>query len=194
MTLSLISEAMASNCSLAGTFESMRCNCHKSIDLDAEPPAARVRLLDQIFRPAERNPDVRAGSREAALGPDMDLAVRRKSFPDQLFGKIGAIGIGGVDEVDAEIGQAAQRFQRLGAVRGRAPDSAADDAHRAEAEAVDVEGAADAKAAGLGGVDHGQSPRVFVELAQGQLASGGIDDRIEAMLPPVFKPKIVPRS
>ena len=64
----------------------------------------------------------------------------------------------------------------------------------AEAEAVDFERPTDAKAARLGSVDHGQSPRVFVELAQGQLASGGIDDRIEAMLPPVFKPKIVPRS
>jgi hypothetical protein len=32
------------------------------------------------------------------------------------------------------------------------------------------------------------------ERLQGQLASGGIEDKIEATLPPVFKPKIVPRS
>jgi hypothetical protein len=37
-------------------------------------------------------------------------------------------------------------------------------------------------------------PKAFAGPAQGQLARGGIEDRIEAMFPPVFKPKIVPRS
>ena len=70
-----------------------------------------------------------------------------------------------------------------------------DDAHRAEAEAVDVKGAANAKAAGFSGVGHGSLSESFrVSALQGQLASGGIEDRIEATLPPVFRPKIVPRS
>src|ERR1700722_9633239 len=34
----------------------------------------------------------------------------------------------------------------------------------------------------------------FGKRGQGQLASGGIEDKIEVKLPPVFKPKIVPRS
>ena len=127
-----------------------------------KPPAARMRLLDQIFRPANRNPDVRPGAREAALGRDMDLAVRRERLFDQLLGKIGAIGIGGVDEVDAEVGQPAQRLQSLIAIGGRTPDPLAHDAHRAVAEAVDVKGAANTKAAGFSGVGHGFSPRVFV--------------------------------
>jgi hypothetical protein len=79
-------------------------------DLDAETPAARMRLLDQIFRPADRNPDVWPGAREPALGRDVDLAIRREGLADKLLGKIGAIGIGGVDEVDAKVGQPAQRL------------------------------------------------------------------------------------
>jgi hypothetical protein len=53
--------------------------------LDTEPPTARVRLLDQIFGPAERNPDVRSGAGKAALGRDMDLAVRSQRLPNELF-------------------------------------------------------------------------------------------------------------
>src|SRR6185312_16532070 len=112
----------------------------------------------------------------------------RKGFANELLGKIGAVRIGGVDEVDAEIGQAAERLQSLRAISGRTPDSVADDAHCAEAETVDVKGAANAKAAGFRGVDHGFS--LSKRRAYGQLARGGI----EARLPPVFRPKIVPRS
>src|SRR3984885_14835618 len=54
-------------------------------DLDAEPPAARMRLLDQIFRPADRYPDVLTSAREAPLGRDMDLAIGRERFFDQLL-------------------------------------------------------------------------------------------------------------
>ena len=32
------------------------------------------------------------------------------------------------------------------------------------------------------------------ELPYGHFASGGSDDRIESTLPPVFRPKVVPRS
>ena len=129
--------------------------------LDAEPPAAGMRLLDQIFRPAERNPDVRSGARKAALGRDMDLVVGRERFTDQLFGKIGPVGIRGVNEIDAKVGKPTERLQDLRAIGGRSPDSLAHNAHRAEAETIDVKSAADAKAAGLSGVGHGISPRVF---------------------------------
>ena len=40
---------------------------------------------------------------------------------DQLLGDIGAVGIGGVDEVDAELRQALQRADRLGAGRPASP-------------------------------------------------------------------------
>ena len=58
-------------------------------------------------------------------------------------------------KIDAEVRQPAQRLQNLGAIGGRTPDPLAHDAHRAKAEAVDVKGAANAKAAGLSGVGHG---------------------------------------
>ena len=46
-----------------------------------------------------------------------------------------------------------------------------------------------------GGVDHHvKSSRVSGGVGQGQLASGGIEDKIEATFPPVLSPKIVPRS
>ena len=124
----------------------------------------------------------------------MDLAVRRERLANKLLGKIGPIGIGGVDEIDAEVGQSTQRLQSLGAIGGRPPDPLAHDPHRAKAKAIDIKRAGNAKAAGFSGVGHGFSPEVFAERAQGQLASGGIEDKIEATLPPVFKPKIVPRS
>src|ERR1700722_16815832 len=105
-------------------------------DLDAEPPAARMSLLDQIFGTAKRSPEVRSRSREPALGRDMDLAIGRERFSDQLLGKIGAIGIGGVDEIDANVRQPTQRLQNLSAIRRRTPDPFAHDAHRAKAKAV----------------------------------------------------------
>jgi hypothetical protein len=44
-----------------------------------------MRLLDEIFRPAERNPDVRTGAGEPTLGRDMDLAIRRERLVNEFF-------------------------------------------------------------------------------------------------------------
>ena len=63
----------------------------------------------------------------------------------------GPVGVGGVDEVDAELDRAAQDRLRLVAVGGRAPDAGAGDPHRAEAEAVDGQVAADTDRAGRTG-------------------------------------------
>ena len=46
----------------------------------------------------------------------MNLAIGRERLFDQLLGEIGAIGIGGVDEIDAEVGQPAQRLQSFVAI------------------------------------------------------------------------------
>ena len=62
----------------------------------------------------------------------------------------GPVGVGGVDEVDAELGQAPQDGEGLVAVLGRTPDAVAGDAHRAVAEAGDLEVAADLEGAGGG--------------------------------------------
>ncbi len=142
--------------------------------------------------PAERRPDVRASAGEAALGRDLDLAVRMQGLADQGLREIRTVGIGGVDEIDPEVGQALQRPDRLVPVFRRAPHALADDAHGAEAKPVDIELPSDAEASGLRCVGHEMSSDVGA--AQGQRASGGMEERMEAMLPPVFRPKMVPRS
>ena len=124
----------------------------------------------------------------------MDLAIGVKRLLDQRFGEIRPVGIGGVDEVDAEFRQALEGPQGFRAVFRRSPDAPPDNAHRAEAQPIDREGASDLKATGLSCVRHG----VFLDCpggrAQGQRAVGGMDDRIEETLPPVRSPKMVPRS
>ena len=121
---------------------------------DPQPPAAGVRLLDQVFRPSQRNPDIRPGARQAALSGDMDRPIRVQRLVNERLGKIRTVGIGGVDEVDAKRRQPTERAQRLGAILRRTPDPAPDDPHGAEPEPVDVEGAADTEAPGLCSVDH----------------------------------------
>jgi hypothetical protein len=54
---------------------------------------------------------------------------------DEVLADLGAVGVGGVDQVHAELGQAAKHGQRPLAIGGFAPDAIASDAHRAEADA-----------------------------------------------------------
>jgi hypothetical protein len=111
---------------------------------------------------------------------------------DQGLREIRAVGIGGVDEIDPEFRQALERADRLGAVFRRTPHALADDPHCAKTQPVDVESAADAKTTRLCCVGHAKASNGCA--AHGQRASGGMEERMEAMLPPVFRPKIVPRS
>ncbi len=87
------------------------------------------------------------------------MGMQRRA--EQLFAHAGAVAVGAADEVDAGRGQAAERAQRLGAIRRRAPDAGAGHAHGAEAEAVDRDVAADLELAGGRGrwFRHGDSPR-----------------------------------
>jgi hypothetical protein len=68
----------------------------------------------------------------------MHFAIGRKRLPDEL--KIRAIRIRGVDEIDAEVGQPAERLQNLIAIGGRTPNPLAHNAHRPETKAIDVKG------------------------------------------------------
>ena len=60
---------------------------------------------------------------------------------------LGAVGVGGVDEIDAQLDRAAQDGDRLAVVGRLAPDAVAGDLHRAEAEPVDGKIAADREGA-----------------------------------------------
>ncbi len=105
--------------------------------LDAKIAQALLRLLDQIFGTPDRNPLIRTVRVNPPLVAMCTDCVRMQRFADELFGNVGAVGIGGVDEIDAEFRHAPERAQRLRAIGRLAPDTLADDAHRAESQAVD---------------------------------------------------------
>ena len=93
----------------------------------------------------------RAADRRPELGPvrtrpalvATDARVGMQGLADELLGDVRAVGVGGVDEVDAELGQAPQHGAGALGVFGRAPDAGTGDAHRPEAEASDLDLAAD---------------------------------------------------
>jgi hypothetical protein len=78
-----------------------------------------------------------------------------KGLGDQLFADIGSVAVGGVDEVDAQLGEAAQDAQGFVAIGRGTPDTFAGDAHGAKAEPVDLNVAANGEGAGASGVGVG---------------------------------------
>src|SRR3546814_9014936 len=66
-----------------------------------------------------------------------------KRLADELLGNVGSVGIGRVDEGHSQLWQSSQRAERLLPVGRLAPYALAGDPHRAEAEAVDLDIAAD---------------------------------------------------
>ena len=82
------------------------------------------------------------------LGRDDQAVVGMQRLADDLLGDVRAVGVGGVDEVDAEFDRAPQHADRFVAVGGRAPNALAGEAHGAEAEAVDGEIAAESERSG----------------------------------------------
>src|SRR5690606_35762339 len=91
-------------------------------------------------------------SGEAALGGDDHvLRVRVQHLAQQVLAHEGAVRVGGVDEVHAQLGQAGERALGFGGVLWVAPDARAGDAHGAEAKAVDRQVAADEEGAAGGG-------------------------------------------
>jgi hypothetical protein len=71
----------------------------------------------------------------------------------ELLGHVRAVGVGGVEQVDTEIGRPAQHGHGACPVGGRTPYARAGEPHRAEAETVDRTAllAAQPEAAGRGG-------------------------------------------
>ena len=58
---------------------------------------------------------------------------------DQLLVDVRPVGVGGVEEIAAELVRAAQHAKGVRAVARRSPDVRSADAHGAEAEALDLE-------------------------------------------------------
>src|SRR5580692_5258464 len=96
------------------------------------------------------NPAIGAGTIEAALGGNDQVGwIRLQGFGDDFFADVGAVGIGGVDEVDTELDGAAQNSNGFGAIGRLTPDAVSGDAHGAETEAGNGESVADGELAGV---------------------------------------------
>src|SRR5262249_2050867 len=120
--------------------------------LDAELLAASLRLGPEMVGTAIHLPGAGARAREPGFGGNEKAVIRIERLADQLLGDIGAIGIGGVDEIDAEFGHALKRSERFGAILRRTPHARSGDAHRAEAEAMHLDVAANREGAGSAGI------------------------------------------
>jgi hypothetical protein len=110
-------------------------------------PAA---LLDAL-RAAVRAPLAGAIPEKARLGRDHEpLGIRMEGLGDQLLADLRTVGVGCVDQVDAELHRAAEDRERGVAVRRWPPDALAGDPHRAEAEAAHRELATEGELPGGG--------------------------------------------
>src|SRR5688572_7727122 len=107
--------------------------------LHAELLAASDGLAAEIVRIAMHLPRNGTGAPEAGLGRDQEALIGIKGLADQFFGDVGTVGIGGIDEIDAELRHAPQGSERSFAVGGKAPNSWPSHAHGAEAEPADLE-------------------------------------------------------
>src|SRR5207244_4245523 len=80
------------------------------------------------------------GPHAAALGTDDEAAgIGMQRFGDQLFIGVGAVGVGGVEEVGAELERAPEELLCARPVLRRAPDVGAEHAHGAKPEPVDLQ-------------------------------------------------------
>ena len=107
------------------------------------------------------------GTRQPALGRDHEVVgVGMQRLRDQLLAHFGPVGVGGVDEVDVQLDDAAQHRDRAVAVLRLSPDALAGDPHRAVAQAAHGHVPAERQLAGGGG---------------GRSVGGGHGDRTERL-------------
>ena len=89
----------------------------------------------EVLGAADGQPLVGALAGEAGLGgDDHAFGVGSEGFADEALGDFGAVGVGGVDEVDAEFDGASEDPCAVLRVFGLTPDALAGDAHGAKAE------------------------------------------------------------
>ena len=127
-----------------------RIDAVELVEVDALKPEvaqAHLDLLAQVLGAAEgddvglaaaaADPVLGTGAQHSALGGDDHvLGVGVQGAADDLLVGVGAVGVGGVDEGDAEVDGAAQHADGLLGVGRRAPEAGAGQVHRAVAEAV----------------------------------------------------------
>src|SRR5216683_823575 len=92
----------------------------------------------QVFGSSVRLPLIRSGPSQASFGGDYQaFRVRMQGLRNEPLGDKGAVRVGRVDEVDAQVHSAPKNSNALGRVFGFTPDSLARQTHRAETKAMD---------------------------------------------------------
>lgn len=117
---------------------------------EAESVEASVDGLFEMAWAGVVDPLAGSGALPAALGGDDEaVGIGMEGLGDEVLGDVGAVGVGGVNEVDAELDGAAEGGNGGVAVFWGAPDAGAGEAHGSVAEAV------------------------YGEVAEGDVSSGG---------------------
>ncbi len=116
-----------------------------------EAAQAHLDLLLQVFGTPDWKPLVLSLPGQSGLGRDHDSAgVGRERLADESLAHFGAVGVGGVDEVYAELDGTLEHLLCLLSVPGFAPDSFSGKTHCAVSQAVDGEIAAYRKGSACG--------------------------------------------
>jgi len=114
----------------------------KGKPVQPQPAKAHQHGLPEVFWPPERGPAVGALPALPGLGSHDDVVIRVEGLADEFFADGRAIGISGVDQVDAEVSDPAQRGEDCTAIRGRSPYAWAGGPHRAIPQPIDRDVAA----------------------------------------------------
>ncbi len=117
--------------------------------LDAQPLQARLPRLAQMRRAAASFPLIAPRADQPALRRDDEaVRVRMQRFGYETLIDVRSVGVGRIDEVDAQL-QRSQQHAACGlAILRLAPDARAGQPHRTEAEAIHVQVAAESQGAG----------------------------------------------
>jgi hypothetical protein len=119
--------------------------------VEAQPLQAPFARLAQVRRVAFSLPDIAPRANQSALGRDHQTArIRMQRLADQTLADVGAVRIGRVDEVHAELQRPLQHAARVLRVFRLAPDAWPCQAHCAETEAIHGQIAAEGDRAGGG--------------------------------------------
>ncbi len=123
--------------------------------LDAQVTQRPLAGLAKVVGAPVTRPLARTAACQPALrGDHQPVGIGIQRVVDELLAEVRAVAVGRVDEVDAELDDAAQHVEHDVALLRRAPDAGTHDPHRAEAEAVNLEVAADRQAAAGGDAAH----------------------------------------
>ena len=121
MMSSSISDFIAANFALHGAWD--RCGATGGATARGRCAPRRVSRSWQLparaaIRASRPSPTRRGSAAGTPLGGNDDAATGMKRFADQLLRHVRPVGIGGVDEIDAKLGQPFQRAEGFRPVPG----------------------------------------------------------------------------